>query len=52
MSYEVTKASIKGAQEFVCLCLQSEWFVLGLPSWGCTRGGTVSLYSTGIQRVL
>ena len=25
---------------------QSEWFVLGLPCWGCTPGGTVSMYST------
>ena len=33
---------------YVCLCLQSEWFILGLPSWGYTLGGTVSVYSTGI----
>ena len=43
--------SIKGAQKFVFVCLQSEWFILGLPSWGLTLGGTVSMYSTGIPTV-
>ena len=53
------KVNIEGAEKmFVCLCLQSEWFILGLPnqsgsSWGHvpTSSGTVCVYSTGIPRV-
>ena len=37
---------------YACVCLQSEWFISGLPPPGVTPGGTVSMNSTGIQRVL
>ena len=44
---------IKGAEKYwVCMCLQSEWLVWGLPSRGHMPGGTVSGYSTGIPRVV